>query len=156
MAKRITIELEGLEDVVRKLQKRGLDVQAGLETVCNAGADVVLAEARLRAPGSIARTLDKATTGRTANRVEVSVGPKRNRHIARFYEYGTAPHEIMGKRLRGRKRGKWAVAVPGFGVFRRVRHPGQKGRPFLRPAYFSKRVQAQAAMQAKLKQVLRA
>ena len=40
------IEIKGLETVVNELKRRNLDVRAGLETICNAGADVVLTDAK--------------------------------------------------------------------------------------------------------------
>ncbi len=151
---RPVIEIEGINQVAAELKKRGLDVRAGLEPICHAGAQVVLAEAQERAPDSVARNLEKQTTGRSKNRVEVSVGPVREKHIARFVEYGTKPHVIAPKaRARGRRK---ALDVPGYGVFRRVRHPGAKKQPFLRPAYFEKRGEAQDEMARATKKALRA
>jgi HK97 gp10 family phage protein len=154
MPGRTVVELQGLDKVVRELQRRGLDVRQGLEQICHAGAAVVLADACARAPGHVAENLDKRTTARRVTRVEVSVGPVREKHLARWVEFGTKPHTIQPKgRKRGRKR---ALAIPGWGVYRRVRHPGSRKQPFLRPAYEAQKEHAQGAMGRATKQVLRA
>lgn len=147
------IEIQGLEKVVGELKRRGMDVRAGLEAICHAGAAVVLEDARQRAPGSVAENLGKKTTAKRATRVEVSVGPQREKHIARFVEYGTKPHVIAPRvKKRGRKR---ALAVPGWGVYARVRHPGAKKQPFLRPAYQAQKGNAEQEMAKATKRVVR-
>lgn len=149
----VTIELQGLNEVVGELKRRGLDVRAGLEVICHAGAAPVLADAQRRAPGSVATNLDKKTTAKRATRVEVSVGPVREKHIARFVEYGTAPHVISPRR---RKRGrKKALAIPGWGVYARVRHPGARKQPFLRPAYQAQKANAEHEMAKATKRAVR-
>ena len=35
-----TVSLEGLDDVIAELKRRGTNVTAGLETICRAGAQV--------------------------------------------------------------------------------------------------------------------
>lgn len=154
MASRAVVELQGLNTVVTELKRRGLDVRAGLEAICHAGAGPVLEDAKARAPDYVAENLGKKTTARRATRVEVSVGPQRAKHIARWVEFGTKAHTIAPRgRRRGRKR---ALAIPGWGVYRRVRHPGSAKQPFLRPAYHAQKGNAQAEMGRATKRVLRA
>lgn len=129
-------------------------MRQGLEQICHAGAAVVLADAQARAPGHEAENLDKRTTARRVTKVEVSVGPVREKHLARWVEFGTKPHTIEPKsRKRGKKR---ALAIPGWGVYRRVRHPGSRKQPFLRPAYEAQKGRAQDVMSHETKRVLRA
>lgn len=151
---RSVVELEGLDDVVRALRKRGLDVRVGLEQIVHAGAALVLADAKTRAPGHIADNLDKRTTAKRATRIEVSVGPVREKHLARWVEFGTRPHTIQPRSRK--RRAKRALAIPGWGVYRRVRHPGSRKQPFLRPAYESQKNNAQEAMRRETKKVVRA
>ncbi len=150
-----TIRIEGLEGVVRELESRRLDVIAGVEAICDAGAQVVQGEIASRAPGGLAAATMRETTQRTTRKVTVSVGvQKRQNYIARFAEFGTKPHVIRPRRLkRGRKQ---AISVPGYGVFRKVQHPGAKKQPFIRPGFDASVGQAQDAMGRKSKQVVRA
>ena len=153
MAGRTVVEMQGLDRVVRELQRKGLDVRAGMETICHAGAEVVLADAKARAPDYVAENLGRRTSAKRATRVEVSLGPQREKHIARWVEFGTKPHTIQPRtKKRGRKR---ALAIPGWGIYRRVRHPGSKKRPFLRPAYEAQKENAQDAMQAQTRRVVK-
>ena len=148
------IEIKGLDTVVNELKRRNLDVRAGLETICNAGADVVLDDARARAPDYVADNLGKRTTARSALRVVVSVGPQRQKKFAVWAEYGIKAHEIQPKRRsRG---GRQALSIPGWGVYRRVHHPGVAKRPFLRPAYEAQSGNAQDAMSRETKRLIRA
>jgi HK97 gp10 family phage protein len=156
MARGQSIQVEGLEQVVRELRRRGADVQAALEQICHAGAEPILDDAQARAPQSIANTLEKQTTTKRQNKVVVTIGPIKAKHIARFTEFGTAPHRIVARKAAGRKRGRKALAVPGFGVFRSVQHPGAQKRPFMRPAYHANKGNAQDEMRSGIKRALRA
>jgi HK97 gp10 family phage protein len=156
MARGQSIQVEGLEQVVRELRRRGADVQAALEQICHAGAEPILDNAQARAPQRIAETLEKQTTTKGATKVVVTIGPTKAKHIARFTEFGTKPHRIVARKAGGRKRGSKALAVPGFGVFRSVQHPGAQKRPFMRPAYNANRATAQEEMRAGIKRALRA
>lgn len=151
-----TIRIEGLEEVVRALEKRRVDVVAGVEAICHAGAEVVEGGIRSRAPGRLAAATMRETTQRTPKKVTVSVGvQKKLNYIARFQEFGVKGHEISARKLRGKKRGRKAMTVPGYGVFRRVQHPGHSKRPFIRPGFFASKAGATAAMGRKVKLVVR-
>ena len=151
-----SFKIDGLEEVVRELERRRIDVVAGVEAICHAGGEVVEGSIRSRAPGRLAAATMRETTQRTPKRVTVSVGvQKKLNYIARFQEFGVKGHEISARKLRGKKRGRKALTVPGYGVFRSVSHPGHSKRPFIRPGYFASKEGAVAAMGKKLKIVVR-
>lgn len=147
---RATIELQGLDEVVRELRRRKLDVQAGLETICHAGARIVEQQAIANAVTEVAQQVERQTTAKRATRVEVSVGvlrAKRGKQLAKWLEFGTRPHAIPKARKRGRK-----VLYFGGRFVWAVQHPGARARPWLRPAYDASKGQAQTAMALATKQ----
>lgn len=152
---RATVELEGLDAVVRELRRRNLDVQAGLEGICHAGAMVVERQAIANAVEEVAQQVARQTTAKRATRVEVSVGvlrARRGKQLAKWLEFGTRPHAIP----RIRRRGK-AKVLHFDGIFvRRVQHPGARPRPWLRPAYDVSKERAQEAMRVATKRKIRA
>jgi HK97 gp10 family phage protein len=141
MTKRMVVRVEGLDQAIRELERRGANVQRALESIAHAGAQEMLEEARSRAPESIGAGLDAQTTRNTPGLVQVSVGPadKRTKKLAKLFERGTRPHQIAARKKRmaaARKLGKSAaLSIPGIGYRRRVHHPGMKARPFMRPAF---------------------
>ena len=144
------ISITGLDETIKELQRRKLDVTAGIEQICMAGAEVVKSAISSRAPDIdiVAETMQ-----RTATRVTVGVGPtKPATRAARWREFGTKPHVIPKARKRGRK----VLLLPNGGFRRSVMHPGQKARPFIRPGYDASTAGAAAAMSAKTKEVVRA
>jgi hypothetical protein len=52
MAKTV-IKIEGVENVVAELKKRGMNVSRGLEAICTAGALVIESEAKGNVGGTI-------------------------------------------------------------------------------------------------------
>lgn len=157
MAKRFLVgdvRIEGLDEVVAELRKRGADVVAGVEAICVAGAEVVQDAIEQRAPGSLADDMLHETTVRSGPKVTVSVGVKKRRnYLARFMEFGVRPHAIPGGK---RRRRKVKVLKIGGLYRRRVWHPGHQPRPFLRPGYEGSKTFAQAAMSAETKKIVRA
>lgn len=154
MSVRPTIELQGVDEVVRELRRRGLDVQAGLEAICHAGAHVVGEAATANAVQEVAAQIEEKTTAKRPNRVEVAVGVlkmRRGEQLALWLEYGTRPHRIPKSRKRGRK-----VLKIGDRYVRWVNHPGARPRPWLRPAFDEKQGAAQAEMGRATKKALRA
>lgn len=152
-----TIKIEGLENVVREMERRRMDVMAGVEAICHAGAEVVQGEIAQRALGRLSAATIRETTQRKPAKVTVSVGVhKKLNYIARFMEFGTDAHDIQPRRATKRRKGRKALSIPGLGVFRRVEHPGLKRRPFIRPGYDASVAGAQTAMKNKTKQVVRA
>jgi HK97 gp10 family phage protein len=144
----ISVRVDGIDDVVRELHRRGVDVADGLEVICHAGATVVREAAMRRAPGSIAEDLEQKTTRRRRTDVTVEVRPgKAHRKIAHLVEFGTRPHMIRPRRRRALLIGGRLVAW--------ARHPGARARPFMRPAVDTSREKAQAAMSAATKKAAR-
>lgn len=149
------IQVTGLEEVVRELERRKVDVIAGVEAICDAGAEVVQREIAGRAVGSLAEATLRETTRRTAKAVTVSVGvQKKLNYIARFQEFGTKAHAIP-KSIRRRKKRK-ALLMPDGSFRYRVLHPGQGKKPFIRPGYDASVERAQDAMGRRTKEVVRA
>jgi hypothetical protein len=151
---RPVIEIQGMEEVIRELRRRNLDVQAGLEAICHAGAHVVGTAAAGKAAAAVAAQIEQKTTAKRATRVEVSVGVlkmRRGKQLPLWLEFGTRRHRIPKARKRGRK-----VLKIGDRYVRWVDHPGARARPWLRPAYDSSKGAAQAAMGVATKKALRA
>ena len=141
-----TVSLEGLDDVIAELKRRGLNVTAGLETICRAGAQVVLDDAADRAPGSIGERLLMKTVQKRKTAVTVAVGPGKRDLVARLLEYGVGPHDI-GAGSKKRRRGKKRRVLYFDGRFAtRVHHPGMRAQPYLRPAFDYNQGKAQDAM----------
>ena len=152
-APKLTVKIEGLEDEVNELVRRGQDVSRALESICQAGAEVIRREAASRAPGSLGEDLQTETTKRTVTRVEVRMGPPKSRaHIYRFVELGTQPHRIPKKRQHGRNK---VLKMVGGQFYKRVMHPGIAKQPFMRPAYFAKREAAEEEVRVKVGGALR-
>ena len=149
-----SISVEGLDEVIRALEKRRVDVVAGVEAICMAGAVIIRDEIAARAGGGdIGASIVAETVQRAATRVTVWVGPdKKQDRFARYREFGTKPHAIPKARKRGRK----VLRFPDGGFAVRVNHPGSKARPFIRPALDASGDEAAAAMGRKTKDVVRA
>lgn len=148
------IKLSGLEDVIKELQARDMDVKAGLVAICDAGAQVVEDEIQERAPGRLAEATARRVRDRSATKVAVDVGfVRKQSFIARFLEFGTRPHII---KVRPRKRGA-KKALYFNGVWRRqVNHPGAKKKPFIRPGFEAAAGEATDAIGRETKRVLSA
>lgn len=148
---KVTFELRGgaeLDKLLEELPKR-VATRLGRNAV-NAGARVIAAEARRRAPVETG-DLKKAIRVRSKrsrlpitlrlNSVEATAGVGgREGPLAHIIEFGTAPHRIVaspGKVLRFEVGGDVRFA-------KAVQHPGAAPKPFLRPAAESK---AGAALQ---------
>ena len=78
----IRVQIEGIEKVAAELKRRGINVQRGLEVIAQAGAVIIERQAAANAGGVIGREMTHATTAKTANAVEVSVGPSKKAWFA--------------------------------------------------------------------------
>ena len=148
-----SIKVIGLEEVIREFEKRRMDVVAGVEAICMAGAEVIKAEVISRAgDGALGQSIVAETVVRKPTHVTVWVGPNRKQdRFGRYREFGTKPHAIP----RARKRGRKVLLFPDGGFAVRVSHPGQKKRPFMRPALDASVNEAAAAMGKKTKEITR-
>lgn len=126
MADRITIKIEGGEELRRKLNELG-EAMAGaaLRRAGEAGAKVLQSAANRRAPGPHIET-EVVEAG--ADSVTVAIGPDKDHFYYQFFETGAAAHDIKGRPLLVFEGREGTVFTPG------VKHPGMGARPFLRPA----------------------
>ena len=147
MAAKLVVKLEGLDRVVKELERRGADVGAVLEQITHAGAKPIFDAASPGAPS--ATEFAQRTTSKSGAKVTVTIGPTRKKMLAVFAEFGTRPHKIVARKAAGLKRGRWALAVPGFGTYRSVKHPGTKRKPFMRPAFVGQQETAQQQVKQK-------
>jgi len=146
----VRVELEGAEELRRKLLKLAEAAKDVLEESVMAGAEIIQAEANRTAPGPhVAIAIEKETP----LRVKAKIGPDQAHWYYQFFETGVQPHEIKAKR-------KAALAFPYQGrgeegtVTKRVSHPGMAARPFLRPAFDAKKGEAEDAVGDELRAAL--
>jgi len=143
---RIALEIEGGEDLARRLRGMGDAAEAILEAAALAGAALIARAANERAPAPLIQA-EVAERGR--GRVSVAIGPPEDRWYWRFLETGAQPHRIRGRPLL-----VWeGPAGPVFA--RRVAHPGMAAKPFLRPAFDEERERARDAVAERLRGALR-
>jgi len=116
---KVRIEVEGLEDVKRKLAERPELARQVANEAVEAAAKVVLELAKGAAPGP---GLDMENTREAV----WEVGPTAAKWYYTFFETGTASHLVLPKRRRALKIGDRFAASA---------HPGRiAAKPFLRPA----------------------
>ena len=101
-------------------------------------AVIIERQAAANAGGVIGREMTHATTAKTQNAVEVSVGPSKKAWFAHFVEFGTRAHPV-------KPRARQALQI-GDRFRARANHPGTTERPFLRPAVDQRQAEAQDAM----------
>jgi len=145
-SKGIQVRLEGVDQVVRELEKAGVRVQDGLEAICNAGAEVVQAAIEQRAPGTLGEDVVRETVEKSAKRVVVHAGPSEERWYARYIEFGTPPHAVKPKT-------KEALRIEDS-VYAGAKNPGLVARPFVRPAADESEDAAQRAMGNELEEIV--
>lgn len=127
------IVVEGLADAKKKLEQlTDAEMKKAEQSGLRAGAQVIAREAKRRAPRKTGRLATRGIGVRTSvkvallqNKAEAQVGTNR---IGRLQELGSKPHTIRAKRGRVMRSGKGAF------LGKSVRHPGNRARPFLRPA----------------------
>lgn len=164
-----SVRVRGVKELHRALRKiHPRQAQNALRAGIRAGGAIIQKDARVRAKARWpnAKALHKGLVvkvrrQRNPYHMDVRVGPttgrgaRHNAWYAHLLEFGVAPHDIsvskynkvMVEAVGGRGGG---VAYSGrvFGV--KVRHPGIGGRPFLGPAYMSKRAMVPGAISDKL------
>lgn len=135
---------QDVDKAVEKLKMLDRNMNRALPVAAEAGARVMVREARRRAKGRLKRSI------RDRARKDLS-GPDKAVHqvhssspLADIIEYGTSGHEITPKR-------KKALAFDGI-VVKRVNHPGTRKQPFMRPAWD----EAQAAIAREMGETVKA
>lgn len=139
----LTFRIENEQDLVDALEKLGIDAAKALRPAVEAGAIVIKDRALDRAPGP---EIDTAPDEKSAQSVTFNIGPLATHWYYRFFETGTAPHEIT-------PRAKKALAFGGPGAEKfsaRAQHQGQPAEPFLRPAIDDNQEEIKAAIGAVL------
>jgi HK97 gp10 family phage protein len=145
----ISVEVTGLKQMSERLRKLPLEIQKdGMKTALRAGADVIADEARRLVPikrGKLYRSIrESVKTDVDVSESEATIGAGKGAAHAHLVEFGTQPHTITTKAKR-----ILAALAPGaltakafqvFGV--KVQHPGARRRPFMRPAYDTKKEEA--------------
>jgi len=140
----ISMQVEGGDELVRKLKAIGADVNGELEVAALAGAEVIRQAADRGAP-SAANAVEVLERGN--GYVIVGIGPDKEHWFYRFFETGAGPHGITGEPLVFEGREDTVVTWS-------VDHPGMAARPFLRPAFDGEKQRATKEVGDVLKGVL--
>jgi HK97 gp10 family phage protein len=125
-----TVQVNGLSELAQFLDELPTKLQKNvMRGALRAGMKPVQADAKAgaaHASGQMRDGLKISTTSR-GNLVTASLkatGP--HGYLARFVEFGTSAHTISAK--------DGGALAFGGGVYQHLNHPGQKPRPFMRPA----------------------
>lgn len=140
------LRFKGIEELGQVLDGLAGDKKlsnAVMRGLLNKGAKPIIEEAKRLVPkgnGDLEKSIG-AIPGRGQGKGEqVYIGPRRGGrfkgYAGHLIEYGTAPHIIRAKAAGGLLRFNGNVAVP------EVHHPGTPARPFMRPAFDSKKDEA--------------
>lgn len=142
------VHVKGLAQLDKFLQELPVKIERNiLRSALRAGALVVRDEARTNihpVSGVLADSL-KVTTRARGGKVSATVGTKV--FYAKFVEYGTRPHTITAR--------DGGALRFGGGFVKSVEHPGiARPRPFLRPAFDAKVLEAVVAIGEQVKRRL--
>ena len=145
MGETVRVRIDGVDELVRELQRRGVRVEAALETAVAAGGEVIRDAANRLAPEPMIAMETRARRGRA----QAVVGPPDDRWYWRFIEFGAGPH-----RIRGDPRLAYAGELADPLRPHEVSHPGMAARPFLRPAADERRDEATDEVAAVLRKAV--
>lgn len=159
----MTIPIKGMAAVKQRLVEQQVRLQTKvLRGAARAGADVIAAEAKARAPSDeVSNDIEvKVTIDGKRVVATISVKPGWARSLARWAEYGTSPHFIsvddsqragrsVGRINKLTKEGDKSanLVIGGNPVGGTVYHPGAQEGPFMRPALDHSGDEARAAAQ---------
>ena len=133
MANNKTITISGLDEVIKALEKRGDNVTKALDEICTVAAEILQDEIESNATGSIASSIVIETEEKSKSKVSKKIGASKKKWYAHFVEYGTRAHIIPHGVINGQYR-------------RNIRHPGARAKPFMRPAFDTKKEAAITAV----------
>lgn len=145
----VVVEMEGVDELLRKLKRAGAIMKDEQEAAFLAGAKVIRDEANARAPTSNAVITEVEKS--TATSCVVKVRLQHGKWYLRFFEFGAARHGITHKKAA-------ALAFEGDEgpvVIGGVDHPGMVAQPFLRPAFDTKKDAATKAVKEYLERRLK-
>jgi len=133
----VSMKLEGADDLLKAFAQMDVQVKKVLKEAGKAGGEVFREAAADNAPGDgIVLVVEKSTQGK----IEVAVGPSKEKWYYRFFETGARPHEIAPKGS--------VLYLPGVGsefYASASATGGVNAKPFLRPAFDTKQEAALAA-----------
>jgi len=138
MAKaREVVKIEGMDELLKELEKMGAEAEVVMVEAALAGARVIAGIANVRAPGP---HVEVEVLSRANNRAEVGIGPDRKHWYYLFSELGASPHPITTTRRQALR----FFGDEGDAFAPQVAHPGMPAKPFLRPAMDENKDQAVA------------
>ena len=144
----VSVKLEGAEALLRALRDADGNVKKSLRAASKAGGDVIKADALKRAPPTrYKKVLSSKASFPRREVCEVKIGLTKRAWRLRFTEMGVTAHEIKGSPLAFE--GDNGVVITGG-----VRHPGMAARPFIRPAFDSQKLAAEAKVGEVLRQAV--
>lgn len=133
----LKVDVKGFKELEAALKQLPPNLaKRALERAVRAGAGIIRAEARRRAPaddGDLRKAIVVRKDRHGPSSVNYKVGVSYKAYYAHMVEFGTDPHTITlnkknnRKVMRDKKTGKF------YG--KSVRHPGASAQPFLRPAF---------------------
>lgn len=139
MARRDSVRIEGLDQLAKALKELPQRLaRNGLRAAVYAGAKVIRDEAKLRAPISTA-SFDH-TPGTLRRSIVMKHIPERSSKTRQTF-FVTVRH---GKKYRKRGQDAWYWRLVEFGTVK------MSARPFLRPAFDTKKLDAVAAIRTRL------
>lgn len=149
---RVAVKLEGGEELLAKLRECGVNAKKSVAQAVKAGAEVIAVAAVEGAPPTHrkGKRVSTRVTARKPDHVTVSVGPTKRHANLILFETGVAPHEI---------RPETAAALvfegdEGLVITGGVSHPGMPARPWLRPAFDTRREAAEQVVGETLRQAV--
>ena len=127
----VKMKLEGAEQLLKALEKAENEAKKALKEAGQAGGKVFKDAAEDNAPGPLVMVVEKSSVGK----IEIAVGPSKAKWYYRFFETGARPHEIKARKAD-------VLYIPGVGreFFGSASETGGlSAKPFLRPAFDTKR-----------------
>lgn len=142
---KVTYKLDGADELRSQLKKMGRDADRALEAAATIGAQVLQAAANHDAPGP---HIEVETVESSRKRAVVHIGPDKDHWYYKFFETGVQAHPISGS--------QWLRWFEGSEpVFARsVQHKGMAAKPFMRPAFDTKKDRARDRAGAALRRRL--
>lgn len=133
----VSVKLDGADELMKALAQMDVQVKKVLKEAGKAGGKVFKETAEAEAPGKLVMVVEKSSVGK----IEIAVGPSKAHWYYRFFETGARPHEIKARKAD-------VLYIPGVGseFFGSAEEAGGvNAKPFLRPAFDTKREAALAA-----------
>lgn len=122
-----TVELEGFQELIDKMNRMGDAVRAVAKEAVEAGAQEVMKEADRKAPRPDA--IDIEFVEQNAKQTVFAIGLKKAKWFLRFFEFGTQPQEVTSKT------GYFVFeGDAGLVITKTIQHKGMAAQPFLGPA----------------------